>query len=102
MRWSISLLGNHSIDFSPSVFVHFDSGRYLFNCSEGFQRMISENKIKVQKLKSVFLTRLDWEVSGGVPGLLLFLSDTGCKETRVVGPPNTSHLFAGARSFLKK
>ncbi|CAG8784301.1 35727_t:CDS:2, partial [Racocetra persica] len=71
MKSYIQLIGSGTFDVPPSIMVHFDSQqnsqRYLFNCGEGTQRFCLQNKLKVSKLKNVFLTRANWNCFGGLP-----------------------------------
>lgn len=55
------------------------------NVSEGVQRILSERKIKFSKVENIFLTgKLDWSGIGGLPGLLLTISDQGRKELNLI------------------
>ncbi|KAI8851554.1 beta-lactamase-like protein [Chytridium lagenaria] len=74
MKWFIQILGAATHDSRPSVIVHFDSQRYLFNFS--------------------------WDCLGGLPGMLLTVADAGSKQMRIVGPAGTTHALAGMRHFL--
>nr|CAG8501274.1 4504_t:CDS:10 [Entrophospora candida] len=89
MKYYIQILGTDTYDLSPSVLVHFDgqrgSQRYLFNCGEGTQRFCLQNKLKLAKTKNIFITRVNWECVGGIPGMLLTLADSGTKEIKVLG-----------------
>jgi ribonuclease Z len=69
MKSYIQILGTFTSDTTPSIVVHYDSQRYLFNCGEGTQRLLTEHKIRMGKLKNVFLTHMDWRYSGGIPGI---------------------------------
>ena len=56
--------------------------KYLFGkVPEGTQRVLNENKFKLAKLKSLFLTGTlsSWSDIGGLPGLFLTLSDSSKK-----------------------
>lgn len=64
----LQILGTHTHDTTPSVIVHFDKGRYLFNCGEGSQRLAVEKSVKLGKMHNIFLTRIQWECVGGLPG----------------------------------
>ncbi|KAJ1888591.1 hypothetical protein LPJ66_008496, partial [Kickxella alabastrina] len=101
MKWSIQIVrpNTHNVE-STSVLVHFPSGRYLFNCSEGTQRLSFENKVRVSKLSAVFLTRVDWDSMGGLPGMLLTLADTGAKNLTISGGHNLTHALAATRHFI--
>ncbi|TPX59210.1 hypothetical protein SpCBS45565_g07802 [Spizellomyces sp. 'palustris'] len=68
MKSYIQILGTQTGDTTPSVLVFFDSQRYLFNAGEGTQRFCIENKVRLGKLTNVFLTRINWDTCGGIPG----------------------------------
>lgn len=64
----------------PLLLLQADSGeRYFFGkVSEGSQRCLTENKIKISKLGNIFLTgMLDWSAIGGLPGMILTIADQG-------------------------
>ncbi|KAJ2081821.1 hypothetical protein GGI16_007423, partial [Coemansia sp. S142-1] len=87
---------------STSVLVQIDSQRYLFNCGEGTQRLGFENKIRMSKLSAIFLTRIDWETMGGLPGMLLTLADSGMGDLTVCGGYNLTHVLAATRHFIMR
>ncbi|KAJ3097108.1 Zinc phosphodiesterase ELAC protein 2 [Phlyctochytrium bullatum] len=100
MKWFIQILGAATHDSRPSVMVHFDSQRYLFNCGEGIQRLCNDQKVRLSKLRSLFLTRLSWDCMGGLPGLVLTVADAGSKQIKIHGPGGLTHALAGMRQFL--
>lgn len=53
--------------------------RYFFGkVSEGSQRCLTENRIRISKLQNIFLTgELDWGSLGGLPGMILTVADQG-------------------------
>ncbi|KAK6099742.1 hypothetical protein MT418_001130 [Batrachochytrium dendrobatidis] len=100
MKYSLQISGTHSGDCSPSVIVRFDSGRYLFNCGEGTQRLCNEHKIRLSKLRGIFMTRTKWDCIGGLPGMILTVADAGLDSFRLYGPRNLSYFLAGTRKFM--
>ncbi|KAJ3102173.1 Zinc phosphodiesterase ELAC protein 2 [Phlyctochytrium planicorne] len=100
MKWFIQILGAATHDSRPSVIVHFDSQRYLFNCGEGTQRLCNDQRIRLAKLKTMFISRLSWDNIGGLPGMLLTLADAGTKQLRICGPSGIVHAVASMRHFL--
>jgi hypothetical protein len=68
MKYSVQIVTGDSGDTTPSILFHFDSKRYLFNCGEGSQRFCMEHQFRLNKLKDVFVTKLDWSRIGGLPG----------------------------------
>ena len=51
---------------------------------------------------SIFLTDLSWECVGGLPGLLLTLSDLGKNQIHIGGPRHTSHFVEAMRYFVRR
>ncbi|CAG8642002.1 17230_t:CDS:10, partial [Cetraspora pellucida] len=104
MKSYLQLIGSGTFDVPPSIMVHFDnqqnSQRYLFNCGEGTQRFCLQNKLKASKLKNVFLTRVNWNCFGGLPGMLLTMADAGSKEIKLYGGPNLTHAITATRGFI--
>ena len=46
--------------------------------TEGAQRALTENKIRISKLENIFLTgELNWSSLGGLPGMILTIADQG-------------------------
>lgn len=68
MKAYIQVLGQNSAEGPPSLLIHYDSQRYLFNCREGTQRLCVQEKARLAKLTNVFLTRVNWECMGGLTG----------------------------------
>ncbi|KAJ2831212.1 hypothetical protein GGI24_001649 [Coemansia furcata] len=87
---------------STSVLVQIDSQRYLFNCGEGTQRLGFENKMRMSKISAIFLTRVDWETMGGLPGMLLTLADGGMGDLTICGGHNLTHALAATRHFIMR
>lgn len=105
----VQVLGNGTDtgDTCPSVLLFFEQQRFVFNVGEGFQRYCFQHKIKLGKVKHFFLTRMSTEACGGVPGLVLTLTEHGiggvCSGTGGItlhGPRN-SHMFLNAiKTFI--
>lgn len=68
MKVFVQILGTESLETTPSLMLFFDSKRYLFNCGEGLQRLSTEHHIRLSRINTIFLTRLNWEDVGGLPG----------------------------------
>ncbi|KAL2916967.1 hypothetical protein HK105_203399 [Polyrhizophydium stewartii] len=102
MRYSLQVVSTHTGDSAPSVMLHFDSARYLFNCGEGTQRICNQHKLRLGKLRTIFLTRTRWSCFGGLPGMLLTLADAGISAFELFGPRNTSYTLAAARRFVRR
>lgn len=76
MTSSIRVLTAASIDSSPSLLlVAPDGSKILIDCGEGCQRAFIEYSQKVSSVQCICLTQLCNDSIGGLPGLLLTLSD---------------------------
>ncbi|KAJ2080372.1 hypothetical protein H4R24_003113 [Coemansia sp. RSA 988] len=101
MKWNVQVIKSSTHNSgSTSILVNFTSGRYLFNCGEGAQRLSFENRARMSKLTAVFLTRVDWDCMGGLPGMLLTLADTGARNMTICGGHNLVHALAATRHFV--
>ena len=52
---------------TPSVMLYTQNHTYVFNCGEGMQR-VCQARGRVPKHCDLFLTRINWDVVGGLPG----------------------------------
>jgi len=57
---------------SPSICIHTQTKTYLFNCPEGMQR-ICMHRSRIPRESHLFLTRVNWDVAGGLPGMSCFV-----------------------------
>lgn len=92
--------------FSPPV-LYFNSPqcRLLVNVPDGAQRLCLEEKLKLSNpFSTVYLTRIDPIVAGGLIGLTLTIADmsasTGSKLT-LYGPRGLNAFFASCRGFAR-
>ena len=96
----LQVLGTGANELSPSLFLFTDTQRYLFNCSENTTRFCTEHKLRIAKLKNVFLTELCWEKMGGYCGLAMTQKDIGVTGTSLHGPSNTDQFVAACKRLL--
>lgn len=105
----VQVLGNGTDtgDTCPSVLLFFEQQRFVFNVGEGFQRYCFQHKIKMGKVKHFFLTRMSTEACGGVPGLVLTLTEHGiggmCSGSGGItlhGPQNSHKLLEAIKTFV--
>lgn len=82
MKAYIQIIGQNSLEGPPSLIVHYDNQRYLFNCREGTQRLCVQEKGKLAKTSNVFLSRLSWDCLGGLPGMFLLYNTSSEVENR--------------------
>ncbi|KAJ1976639.1 hypothetical protein H4R35_002609 [Dimargaris xerosporica] len=102
MQWHIELLTTPGPEIAQaSVIVHMGKQRYLFNCPEGTQRFCTEHRVRLAKLDHVFLTRIDWQTMGGLPGMLLTVCNAGVKNLTLVGGPNATQALVSTRYFIQ-
>jgi ribonuclease Z len=119
MKAYLQVVGGVSKERAPTVILHYDSQRYMFNCGEGTQRLCVENKLKLAKMKNIFLSRINWDCVGGLPGRLLYpsvkhkdmqtqyilgmlltMADGGIKNISIHGPKNLTHFMVSTRHFV--
>lgn len=87
----------------PSLLLFFDEHRYLFGCGEGTQRACCQHQVRLSRLRAVFLSCLEWTHSGGLPGMICTVADSGgVTNVQLVGPPGTIYLIASLRAFLRR
>lgn len=87
----------------PSLLLITDTKRYLFgSIPEGSQRALNQQKLKVSKLSTIFLTGdLNWERVGGLAGLILTISDQGSKYLNIVnGSGILDYAISSWRNFV--
>ncbi|XP_063817024.1 zinc phosphodiesterase ELAC protein 2 [Pseudophryne corroboree] len=86
-------------DSGASFYVFSEYNRYLFNCGEGIQRIMTEHKLKLSHLDNVFVTRMNWANVGGLSGLLLTLRDVGRPNCVISGPPQLEKFIQAIKGF---
>lgn len=101
MRYYLQVLGIASGEISPSFMLFFDNQRYLFNVGEGVQRLCIEHKMRLSKVKDLFITGMNADSLAGLPGLMLTMMEVGGFEQRVIhGPPGIAAFVQGACTFM--
>ncbi|XP_077110736.1 zinc phosphodiesterase ELAC protein 2 isoform X2 [Ranitomeya variabilis] len=95
----VQVVAAGSRDAGASVYVFSDHNRYLFNCGEGAQRLMHENKVKLSRLDNVFITRMDWANVGGLSGVLLTLRDLGLPKCTLSGPPQLKKFLQAIKTY---
>jgi len=75
----LQVLWNGIDNSVPNLFLFTDTRRYIFNCSEGLQRLFLQWKLRFGKLDAFFLTRYQWSHIGGLPGMGMTLRDIKSK-----------------------
>jgi len=84
-----------------SLLLHTDTGKLMFNCSEGTQRLCGEYTAEktLSNLEHIFITRKSWENLGGLPGMYLSIRAAGSPDVTVHGPKKTIELYHMLRPF---
>ncbi|VDM30928.1 unnamed protein product [Hydatigera taeniaeformis] len=95
----VSVVGTGAPGTPKSVIICTDSTRYLINCGEGTQRILTEHKSKISKIQHVFFTRMSWRHLSGLLGIALTVKMAGVKKMLVHGPPNVIELMKMTRHF---
>lgn len=96
------VLGTPTCDFDPSILLFFENKRYLFNVGEGSMRFCTEHKIKLGRIEHIFITNLENECIGGLPGLIMTLADNGKKDLSLFGPTNFLNYLQSLRFCLQR
>lgn len=98
------VLAQPTCDLSAcAVELEIDGKSYLFGrIGEGFQRLCIEHGFRTHRFRTVFLSgRTDWTNQiGGLPGLLLTLTDQSVDRLAVYGGRNTAWAIASLRRFV--
>ena len=71
----VQVLGTGANGLAPSLVCRTNLGHYLFDAGDGLQRFCVEHKVRLGRVRGVFLTRLGSEATGGLPGALMTMAD---------------------------
>ena len=96
----LQVMGTGANELAPSLYLFTDTQRYLFNCCENTTKFCTEHKLRLPKVKNVFVSQLCWEKIGGYCGFLMTQRDTGVNGTVLHGPPNTEEFVATCKRML--
>ncbi|EGZ06401.1 hypothetical protein PHYSODRAFT_449948, partial [Phytophthora sojae] len=96
----VQVLSVQSVETAPSLLLSTETRRFLFNVGDGTQRLCMEHHVRLAKLQQVFLTELRTHAVGGLPGMVLTVSDTGKPGLHVHGPVGTKKYLKATRHFL--
>jgi ribonuclease Z len=75
MAFNLTILGSNSSiptasRFPTSQLVEFNSSYYLLDCGEGTQIQLRKYRIKIQRIRAIFITHLHGDHYFGLFGLL--------------------------------
>lgn len=96
----LQVMGTGANELAPSLYLFTDTQRYLFNCCENTTKFCTEHKLRLPKVKNLFVTQLCWEKLGGYCGFLMTQRDTGVNGTVLHGPPSTEEFVATCKRML--
>ncbi|XP_006815703.1 zinc phosphodiesterase ELAC protein 2-like [Saccoglossus kowalevskii] len=98
----LQVVGSGPAHAPPALFLFTDfTNRYLINCGEGTQRMMTEHKMKLSTCDTIFLTSLKWSSIGGLVGMTLTLKDIKMRKATYYGPSGLSELLSATKAFAR-
>ncbi|GKT47844.1 ribonucleases P/MRP protein subunit pop1 [Colletotrichum spaethianum] len=100
----VQVVSTPTADTGASLLLHFDHRRYLFgNLSEGTQRALSQRKLAVAKLETLFMSgETKWENTGGMIGMMLTIADVQDGSRREVQARNEENKKIGKKQVELK
>nr|CAH8868868.1 unnamed protein product [Trichobilharzia regenti] len=96
---SLTVVGNGRLGSPKSVLIDTGICRYLVNCGECTQRILTESRSKASRIQHVYLTRMSWDHAAGLLGVALTAKAAGVKKLTIHGPPELEHLMQLTRPF---
>ncbi|KAK2000555.1 metallo-beta-lactamase superfamily protein [Colletotrichum falcatum] len=100
----VQVAATPTADTGATLLLHFDHRRYLFgNLSEGTQRALSQRKLAVAKLETLFVSgETKWENTGGMIGMMLTIADVQDGSRREIIARNEANKKVGKRELSFK
>ncbi|KAK2017664.1 hypothetical protein LZ32DRAFT_654686 [Colletotrichum eremochloae] len=100
----VQIAATPTADTGAALLLHFDHRRYLFgNLSEGTQRALSQRKLAVAKLETLFISgQTKWENTGGMIGMMLTIADVQDGSRREIEARNEERKKAGKKEVKPK
>lgn len=71
MKIDLLVISGRTLDTEPCVLLQCENQYYVFNFPEQTQRVFMEYKWKMIKIKQIFITDLESESIGEIPGMIL-------------------------------
>eukprot|EP00944_MAST-04C_sp_MAST-4C-sp1_P006382 g6382.t1 len=96
------VLATSAVERVPAIMLTIDGHRYIFNVCEGTQRFCMEHHLKVVKVNCIFLSGLCATYSGGLPGMLMTMSDAGNLSANICGPPGSGRFLMSTKPFFRR
>ena len=96
------MVGNGAPGCSKSLYLHTDHNRYLFNCGETAQKVITEyvGNNSLSQLTNIFVTSKTWNNIGGLPGMCLSIRAAGSPDVRLHGPNGIMKMYQATENFV--
>lgn len=82
--------------YLTSLIVKYKGYGILIDCGEGTQISLHENGISPKQIDFIFLTHLHTDHTGGLPGLLLKMMNSGREEEVVIIGPKGTEMIVNA------
>ena len=96
------VLATSAVERVPAIMLTVDGHRYMFNVCEGTQRFCMEHHLKIVKVDCIFLSGLCATYTGGLPGMLMSMSDAGRLNANICGPPGAGRFLRSTKSFFRR
>ena len=103
MKVDIQVISTPSSLGRASIGINFANASYIINVGESTQRLIGQNRFRLGKLRCVFSSRICWDTIGGLPGLMLSMSEIpNLNELQLFGPNRLVQFIASNSEFIKR
>lgn len=67
---SLKVIGSGALGETPSIcLVAPNNHKYLFNCGEDSQRLLSDQNVNISQIKYIFITQTKWNCIGGIASI---------------------------------
>jgi ribonuclease Z len=97
-----NILGANTADSDPGVHLFFENKRYIFSAGEGSLRFCNEHKVRFGKIENFFFSQLSHKTLGGLPGLIMTITDHGKNSISLHGPKNLLNYVQSLRFCLMR
>jgi ribonuclease Z len=92
LKFEVSILGSGSVNFAfgrhqTSQLLNLNHNYYLIDCGEGTQIQLARYKVKVSKLRGVFISHLHTDHYGGLIGIINIINMHDRKKPLVICGP---------------
>jgi len=100
IHWQV--VGAGAPGSTTSLLLYTNTQSYWFNCGEGSQRVMSQQKTKgvMAGTEHIFITNNTWRNMGGLPGLCLTVRAFGCRGIVIHGPPGVMDIYDATKGYV--